>query len=55
MKITFLFILCFFNKINGCDENNFILDYFVHKKASSVVGFSCESELGNVQKITATL
>ncbi|XP_016843278.1 ionotropic receptor 75a isoform X1 [Nasonia vitripennis] len=49
MEITLLFLLCIFSKIRGCDENDFILDYFVHKKASSVIGFSCDSESDNLE------
>jgi hypothetical protein len=28
--------------------NNFIVDYFFYKKVSSVVGFSCNIDKGNV-------
>lgn len=51
MRIKFVFLLCLLSKMNGCKDNDFILDYFVHKKASSVVGFSCDNETGNVKKI----
>lgn len=48
MNLVFLFTYTLFINIQAAIENDFFIEYFSYKKASSVIGFSCNMIEGNI-------
>ena len=48
MVFKAILVYYLFIKVYANTENKFIIDYYHHKRAPSVVGFSCNNVYGNI-------
>lgn len=46
MSSYIVYFLFYALSVYANTQNNFIIDYFIHKKVTSIVGFSCSSRKG---------